>query len=539
MPGKMGLTGHGGGRAAGLRSAAPDGWLREIGARGEQVALVGSSSALTFRALDESSARLATGLAQFGLAAGDCIALWLPNTPDWMVAHFAAARAGLTTIPVNTWARAAELEHLLRVANCRAIIIDSAFRGIDFDAMLATARRALASGGESTLRHVIDLSVPGAGAIAWSDLGAAAPIRQDEAVNNGAMITFATSGTTSGPKLAVHSAASLIAHAQAVVKGAAMSPADVVLCALPPCGAYGHGLILASLASGARALLSTAFDPDEIIRQIAVEGVTMLALTEPLLRRLLDHPDAQPESLASLRLVFSAGGTLDEVVRKAEIRFGFRVTNVYGSSEVLALASFWGDESDAPTRSAAGGVLVDPDMRVRTVGPSGETLPVGVSGELQFRGPTLLSEYLGDAAATGRAFTADGWFVSQDIGTVLDDAGTSFHYVARSNDALRLKGFLVNPGEIEATLQAHPQVAIAQVVGIPDPQGEDVAVAFVIPNAGDTPTEAELRAHCRTAMASYKTPAIIRIVETFPTTRSANGDKVVKQELRAMARTYL
>jgi len=528
-----------------LHAGAPGGWLRKLSGRGEAIALVGDARELSFSALDTESAQLAEGLVRLGLRPGDCIAIWLPNTPDWMVAHFASARAGLTTIPINTWARVSEVEHFLRLGKCRAIILDTSFRGIDFDGILLGALDALEREGDNSLGFVIDVAslmprdpIAGPARISWSDMALHTPAPPAEAVHNMAMVAFSTSGTTSQPKLAIHKAAALIDHAKAVSCAAEMTASEVVLCALPPCGAYGYGLILASLASGAKAILCDTFDLDKIVRCIETEKVTLLAITEPLLRGLLDHPCANRKTLKSLRLVFSAGGTLEEVVCRAEKDFGFLVSNVYGSSEVLAMASFWSTDVGIGPRSAAGGVLVHQDMCVRAVGPSGETLPVGVSGELQFRGPILLEHYLGNPGATDKAFKADGWFSSQDVGVVLDDGGKSFHYIARSNDALRLSGFLVNPGEIETMLQSHPMVAMAQVVGVPK-GGEDITVAFVLPVAGANPTQVELQAYCRSLMASYKSPSIVRIVDHFPTIRSANGDKVIKQDLRAMARACL
>jgi fatty-acyl-CoA synthase len=529
------------------RASVPDSWLHTLGLRTHALALCsvkGSpAQALSFSALDHDSARLSAGFKRLGLRAGEAIAIWLPNSPAWLVAHFAAARAGLTTIPINTWSRASELEHLLKLGQCRAIIIDSGFRDIDFEAILTAVLERTVLNGTDSLSYIIDRaavscgqSIGSASRVAFSEIFLSRRSPRPKVVANDAMIAFSTSGTTSLPKLAVHSAEALIDHAHAVARAAEMNPTDIVLCALPPCGAYGYGLIMASLASGAKAILCETFDLDEIVSIIAREHVTMLALTEPLLRRLLDHHSSSQNSLASLRIVFSAGGTLLEVVRRAEEEFGFRVSNVYGSSEVLALASFWGPAADVASRSVAGGVLVHPSMSVRAASTSGVALPAGVSGELQFRGPILMSHYLNNPIATAEALGSDGWFATQDLGVVLDNAGTTFHYIARNNDALRLKGFLVNPGEIEAMLQSHPMVAIAQVVGIPDPDGEDIAVAFVIPVANQKPSEADLKAFCRVSMASYKSPTIIRIIEAFPMTRSANGDKVLKQELREMAR---
>jgi fatty-acyl-CoA synthase len=331
----------------------------------------------------------------------------------------------------------------------------------------------------------------------------------------------------------------LLSHAQAVAQTARMTPDDVVLAALPPCGAYGHGLILAALSAGATAILVREYAVERIVNAIESEQVTVMALTEPLLKKILDHAAAHRKSLRSLRIVFSAGGTLQPVVERAEAEFGFRITNVYGSSEVLALAAFWGFDGSAAERSAAGGRLVSAGMRVRAVDSAGIPVTPGMPGELQFAGPVVTSGYLVNEAATRNAFTTDGWFKSGDLGSVDDESGRRFHYVARLNDALRLKGFLVNPGEIEEMLQSHPDVSAAQVVGLSEKSGEDLAAAFVVLRPHASADADALRTFCRARMASYKVPTLLEIVPKFPMTRSANGDKVMKNRLRDMAQEML
>jgi fatty-acyl-CoA synthase len=243
--------------------------------------------------------------------------------------------------------------------------------------------------------------------------------------------------------------------------------------------------------------------------------------------------------LRSLRVVFSAGATLQEVVDRAKADFGFRVSNVYGSSEVLALAAFWDFERASTLCGTAGGRLVSDAMRVRCVDAEGHRVGRGQPGELQFAGPLLTCGYLANDAATRSAFSEDGWFKSKDLGSVSDADGREFHYVSRLDDAIRLKGFLVSPGEIESMLQTHPAVAAAQVVGVPQRGGEELAAAFVTLHAGASVDPEHLRDHCRARMASYKVPALLEIVERFPTTLSANGDKVMKNRLRDMARAMV
>lgn len=517
-------------------------WLSNLAQRwGDRTALElaslsGARERLSFRELESRSEALARSFRDTGLQPGDSIAIWLPNGPLWLTAHFAAARAGLTTIPLNTWYRESEIAHFLALGNASTLLLDSSFPGIEFTAIL----RSATSSGDCPLRLVIDTAaqlgdIPNIRVMEFGQLetGAAAPIH--DLAENAEMIAFSTSGTTGMPKMAVHGEKALISHAAAVAHRADMSPNDVILSALPPCGAYGYTLLLASLASGARAVQLDRFDLDHAVSVIQQEEVSVMALTEPIMRSLLDHPLANSTSFRSLRQVFSAGSTLQPVVERAETDFGFNLTNVYGSSEVLALAAFWNRDEKIEVRSAAGGELVSAGMQVSVVDPTGKPCEHDVPGELLFRGPVLTSGYLRNSKAADSAFSEDGWFRSNDLGALVEGQPRQFRFIARMNDALRVKGFLVNPGEIEARLQAHIAVAAAQVVGIPDGRGEDRAIAFVTLQDGAEVSGEELRTFCRSQMASYKVPAAIKIVDAFPTTRSANGDKIVKKRLREMA----
>jgi fatty-acyl-CoA synthase len=525
-------------------------WLDEF-AKGSaaQVAIASArkgrvNSTLTHRALSQLIKRCSAGLFRLGLRENDAIAIWLPNTPEWLITHFAAARLGIRTVPINTWSRASELAHFLTLETCRAVIFAPAYRGIDFEGILAEATSILVPNGGIAPDYSIAVG-DGANSgmashILWSDLlDGDADIRESQKDGLHAVIGFPTSGTTSAPKLAQHSEANLLVHAHAVAQAAGISDADVVLCVLPPCGAYGHGLILAAMAGGAKAILCEEFDLDAVVDLIKAERVTVMAITEPLVRRLLDHPKVSRETFASIRIVFSAGGSLEPVVRRAEEAFGFRITNVYGSSEMLALSAFWDPEADITTRAAAGGRLTHSDMRVRACDKNQRELPPGELGELQFHGPIITVGYTGQPPVSCGAFGTDGWFRSQDLGVVDDVDGKSFRYISRMNDVLRLKGFLVNPGEIETMLQSHPLVSAAQAVGVGGDDGEDIAVAFVVAESGAYVEPDMLAAYCRSRMAAYKVPAHIRVLDAFPLTRSANGDKVVKHQLRTFAKDML
>jgi fatty-acyl-CoA synthase len=215
---------------------------------------------------------------------------------------------------------------------------------------------------------------------------------------------------------------------------------------------------------------------------------------------------------------------------------GVRVAGVYGSSEVFALTATWPADEPAPACWAGGGRVVHPDIAVRVADPDTDAvLEPGREGEIQFRGTNVVDAYLGAAVPDPR--TADGWFRSGDLGVLVDEG--AFVYVCRRGDALRLRGFLVDPAEIELRLGEHPDVATAKVVGVAGEDGDTRAVGFVVPVPGRSPAGEDLVAWCREALAAFKVPAAVQVVDAMPTTSGTNGTKIKAAELRRWAQRAL
>jgi fatty-acyl-CoA synthase len=188
-------------------------------------------------------------------------------------------------------------------------------------------------------------------------------------------------------------------------------------------------------------------------------------------------------------------------------------------------------------RALAGGRLIHPDIEVRVADPqTHETVALEATGEIQLRGHNVLAQYLNNPEATAKAFTPDGWFRSGDLGQRRE---WGFTYLARMGDSLRLRGYLVNPAEIESVLMLGPGVAGAQVVGVQRPGVGDVAVGFVIPALGaalqSLADETALLALCKARMASYKVPARVVPLAEFPVINGPNGVKIQKRILREWA----
>ena len=218
-------------------------------------------------------------------------------------------------------------------------------------------------------------------------------------------------------------------------------------------------------------------------------------------------------------------------------RRGLNLIGVYGSSEIQAMVWRQNSDSNPEIRELGGGTLIAPGARVRardTV--SGELLPLGQSGELEFMVPSRMAGYVGNERATVEAFTPDGYFRSEDLGFVLNDR--EFVFQSRIGDALRLAGFLVNPVEIEHVLDSHPLVSSSQIVGVDGPRGLR-PIAFVIMKPQAMFDEGTLIAHCRRLMAGFKVPHRVFRLDNFPVTPGANGSKVQKARLREISRELL
>ncbi|GAA4871287.1 AMP-binding protein [Pseudonocardia benzenivorans] len=503
----------------------------------------GTTVPVTRGELWRRTCRLAAGLAERGVGPGDCVAVWLPNWADALAWQFAVAARGAHVIGVNTRYNVDEVAHVLERARPVLVVLAHAFHGLD---LLGRLREALSA---------IDAPAPAVALVAGpgepapdpgaADVGggswapdptgpAPEPAPSDPAAP---VVAFTTSGSTGMPKLAAHSGSAVLRQAVADAAAMGLGEADTMLCALPLSGVYGFNAATATLAAGGRCLFVPVFDPDEVLDLMAEHGVTHVPAGDDMVIRLRAAQQARPRDLRSWRWWGAADfqGRMRELARWAADELGVRTTGVYGASELFALLTMWPDAEPAPGRWFGGGRVVDPATEVRTVDPAtGEPVAHGVEGELQFRGPCVVDAYLGEPERAAASRTADGWFGSGDLGVLVDDG--AFVYVCRMGDALRLRGFLVDPAEIENRLGAHPDVGIAKVVGVTADDGATVAVAFVTAADGAAPDAAALRAWCAQGLAHFKVPESVHVVDAMPTTSGTNGTKIRAAVLREWAR---
>ncbi len=486
---------------------------------GEGTALVGPGQRISRSELRAASSALAARLHALGFQRGDRLALWLPDGAGWLQCLFAAAQLGVLVVPISTRFTTAEARRVLGVAQPRGLVLTPHFLKMDY----AAAGRELAA------------EIPGLIIVEAPPHALLDGVVGEAPVMGGAqdlVCTFSTSGTTGVPKLAPHTQDSILRHARNVAAYFDMQ-GGAALGALPLYGVLGFMQAMAALAAGGTLVSVPVYDPIACARAIDDEGVTHFFGSDQMFDAVLAVPGA---SLASWRIGGYAEfvGWAARVATAADAR-GIRLVGLYGSSEGFSLLAGRDWRAPLAERIPAGGTPVSAHIEHRVCDPeSGAVLPKGQPGELQLRGYNMLPHYVNNEAATEAAFTPDGWFRSGDLAV---DEGSSFLYLARLKDSLRLRGYLVDPGEIEAHLATHPAVAQAQVVGVTLPGRGDVAVAFVILRADAD--EAGLQAHCRAGLAAYKLPLRVLPVAEFPSNNGPNGVKILKNKLRDMAEAAL
>ena len=548
--------------------------LSEVRSRTPEATAVAYRGArLTFAELDDAARRAARGLSELGVGRGDRVALWLPNSPAYLVLWLGAARLGAITVAVNTRFRAGEVADIVRRSRARVLALWPGFRGIPFLDLLGEIDRsdlerlealviygeeegeeavgarsagaaraagaAVGTAGAARTLPALPASLAGCRRAAFADLLERPPLDEDRAAPGDGSNMFTTSGTTRAPKFVLHSHASVTAHALVMARalGYARRPESGALGMLPLCGVFGFCQATAALAAGSALALASAFDAAEAVRLVDEHRVRCLNVTDDMLMAMFD---AAPREVAFPTVEacgFAAfAAKPDELRARAEAR-GLRLVGLYGMSEVQAFFSRQPLDAAPERRLLGGGVPLDPAGRVRVRDPgTGRLLAAGEEGEIEIVGPSLMRGYFENPAATRETMSGDGFVRSGDLGRLTGDGG--FVYLGRMGDAMRLGGFLVSPAEIEGHLNEHPAVRGAQVVGV-DTEGGARPVAFVVPDRGGGFDEEALREHCARSLARFKTPARIFAVEEFPTTQSANGTKIRRAELRRMAEERL
>jgi fatty-acyl-CoA synthase len=463
-------------------------------------------------------------LRSLGFDRGDVICMLLPDSAAWLQFLFAASQIGVLIVPVSTRYRANEIAGVMDTARPKGVIYIRKFLNANFENLIEPFLPTLPS-----VKHVIALDdaeglfIPPRPAInIWAP-------RPDSAA---LLCTFSTSGTTGRPKLAAHSQAGIAKHAEDVAKTLELDESAVMLGALPLYGVLGFVSAMATIAGGGCYVSQPVFKPESAAQIIDAFGVTHFYGSDGLLDAVLRVPGHRFSTLQRGGFAEFAGLGL-RLIEYAESQFGLKLCGIYGSSECFALMALRDPSLPIETRALPGGAPASSDVSFRVIDVgTGERQAERKPGELQIKGPNVMAGYLHNPEATADAMTNDGWFRTGDL-AYADKSG--FVFLSRMKDSLRLRGYLVDPTEIETFLTTHGSVEAAQVVGVYREGQGDVAVAFICRCNGATSSEHDILAYCVNGVANYKVPSRVIFVEQFPTIAGPNGVKIQKNKLREMA----
>jgi len=498
-------------------------------------AILEGGGAFTFDEVAEGMLAVGQALVANGVAPGDRIAVWAPNSADWVTTALGILATGARLVPINTRFKGSEAAYVLRKTGSRKLFCANGFLGFDYLAMLRDADPSLPAlsdtvlFGDAPLRD--DAAVRSFDRFLADGTGAdRAELRsriESIGPDDPSDIIF-TSGTTGNPKgVMLRHGASLRCY-EAFNRSVDLKAGDRVLIVTPffHCFGYKAGW-MAALMAGATFVPLSVFDAGTALQMIEELGITHTGGAPTLFWAMLDHPSRAGRDLSSFRVATaSAAYVPPELIDRMSRELGVRPTTGYGLTEAHALVSV-SEPGDPPEYAAAWSGKVIEGTEVRVVDDAGEDVPFGQQGELLVRGFQLMDGYYDDPDATATVIDVDGWLHTGDVAYLNADGYVKI--CDRKKDMFIVGGFNVAPAEVEGLLLEWDLIAGCAVVGVPDRKWGEVGVAFVVPSArGLTPDD--VVAWAKDHMANYKVPRRVVIVDTMPL--NATG-KVLKSELRA------
>jgi fatty-acyl-CoA synthase len=436
------------------------------------------------------------------------------NGEELPVALFGAALAGIPFSPINYRAPDEQLKGILaRVP----------------DALMIADANEVARLGTLGAHNVVTKDQFIAALEHPSLFGAEFPFVDPDEVG----VMLFTSGTTSEPKAAVLRHRHLVSYIITTVEFLGCSAGEAQLICVPPYHIAGVAAVLSSLYAGRRIMYLPAFDAREWVRTAAAESITTAMVVPTMLGRILDAMEELGTELPHLRHLSYGGGRmpLELVERTLRDLPEIDLVNAYGLTETSStIAMLTPDEhrqafaSDDPAVRARLGSVGRPlpALEVEVRGEAHEVLSAGEKGEIWVRGEQVAGEYVG-----AHGLSEDGWFATRDEGW-FDDAG--YLYVdGRLDDVIVRGAENISPGEIEQVLMAHPAVAEAAVVGIPDTEWGEAVAAVVVLHSGPAPRACELQQFVRESLRSTKMPSVVEFRDELP--HSSTG-KLLRRQLR-------
>ncbi|WP_262008499.1 AMP-binding protein [Bacillus licheniformis] len=504
----------------------------------------------TYREFDQLCRKVAKGLMALGIDKGEHVAIWASNTPEWLTAQFASAKAGAVLVTANTNYQLSELEYVLKQSDATTLILMESYRGTSYIDILCKLIPELKEGEPGRLaserlpflKNIIllgDQRHPGM--YLWDDLlklsgsvSEKALDRRMERLKEHDVINMQyTSGTTGFPKGVMLTHSNLANNAANIAECMNLSKKDRMCIPVPFFHCFGCVLgTLACVTAGATMVPVQEFSPKEVLSAVETEKCTALHGVQTMFIAELNDPDFASYDLSSLRTGIMAGSNCPiEVMKKVIDNMGMsEITIAYGQTEASPVITQTRVNDSLKRRvETVGRALPNVEVKITEPGTNRE-VERGVQGELCTRGYHVMKGYYKNPEATAAVIDEDGFLHTGDL-AVMDEEGYC-RITGRLKDMIIRGGENIYPREIEEFLYKHPDILDVQIVGVPDETfGEEVS-AWIKLKSGASMTADELKEYCKGKIARYKIPRYIAFVEEFPMTASG---KVQKFKLREQA----
>ncbi len=522
---------------------------------GDREALLFPDCRCTFADLHRSATGWAKLFMAMGIGRDDKIGLLMPTSPEFVEILLAANAVGAVLVPLNTRFQPGELAYTIRNADVALLVTTSLIDDVvDFGDRLLAALPSLATQPADgaldlpeapCLRHVVVfggnsrppfLSVEAATALYPPVGDEALARRMAEADPSDIAVMLYTSGTTSHPKGCLVSNDALLFNTGNMIDRYHIGPDDRLWAPLPIFHIAGILPVLIALRLGIPVCLMQQFNGRDGLRQLREERVTCgWPCFVTILQDVIDAEGFDTADFSSVRILISNPAVVPPAVSELLER---RMPNMvqignFGMTESIGPCTASRPEEDRATRMARLGTPFSGwDIRIRDA-ETGHDLPVGENGEIVFRSRGMISGYYKAPEKQAEAFTADGFLRSGDIGSFDQHGQIMFH--GRLKDMMKVGGENVAAAEVEAVLNAHAAVKLAQVVPVSHPRYQEVPAAFIQLNEGFSASETELIDFCRGKIANFKLPRAVRFIDEWPMSTS----KIQKFRLREMAEAMI
>jgi long-chain acyl-CoA synthetase len=470
-----------------------------------------AETTISYGHLNREANRVATALIDLKVQPGDPIALYAPNSADWIAFYFGTLKAGAVPVTLSSQLSRTELDLLLNHSRPRMIF--TAAEKIDLLGSLRISgylEKIICSGGDLDMQQLLSR-------------GSASFTALDRDREDIAAILY-TGGTTGTPKGVMLSHENINTAIQNVVFNERSTHEDRALCFLPFNHVFGQMHIMnATILSGGCLEMLPAFDLDRVLDLLSAGRVTKLFAVPTIYTRLLGLPDLKT-SLGNVRYCFSAAASMAaDTVRQWKAQTGLAIYEGYGMTEAAPVVTY-----NHYHRHVIGSVGTPaPGVEIKIRNEEGRDLEQGLAGEICVRGRNIMQGYLNNPEGTRAAFWDDGWFRSGDIGR-FDSDGYLF-IVDRLKDMIITGGENVYPKEVEDVLYARPEVEECAVIGLPDPEWGERVVAFIVARPGGAIESRELKAFLKSQLSPFKVPKEFRTVAELP--KSPAG-KILKRRIR-------